>query len=104
MDRLNISLDSLDPERFRALTRTGDLQQVIAGIDAARAAGFERIKLNSVIMRGRNHDEVPALVDFALERGWILPLSRKCPGAITEHDRELAFVSSAELREQLSAH
>jgi len=104
VDRLNISLDSLDPERFRALTRTGDLQQVIAGIDAARDAGFERIKLNSVIMRGRNHDEVPALVDFALARGLDIAFIEEMPlGHITEHDRELAFVSSAELREQLSA-
>lgn len=104
VDRLNISLDSLDPARFRALTRTGDLQQVIAGIDAARAAGFERIKLNSVIMRGRNHDEVPALVDFALERGLDIAFIEEMPlGQITEHDRKLAFVSSAELREQLSA-
>lgn len=104
VDRLNISLDSLDPERFRALTRTGDLQQVIAGIDAARAAGFERIKLNSVIMRGRNQDEVPALVDFALARGLDIAFIEEMPlGQITEHDRELAFVSSAELREQLSA-
>ncbi|BAP15276.1 molybdenum cofactor biosynthesis protein A [Alcanivorax sp. NBRC 101098] len=104
LNRLNISLDSLDPERFKALTRTGNLVQVLAGIDAARAAGFERIKLNSVIMRGRNHDEVPALVDFALARGLDISFIEEMPlGQITEHDRELAFVSSAELREQLSA-
>jgi cyclic pyranopterin phosphate synthase len=66
--RLNISLDSLNPLKFRTITRTGDLNQVLAGIDAARDAGFERIKLNSVIMKGRNDDEVKNLVDFAIAR------------------------------------
>lgn len=51
MSRLNISLDSLDPERFKALTRTGDLNKVIAGIRAAREEGF-RIKLNAVVLKG----------------------------------------------------
>ena len=60
--RVNISLDSLDRARFRQLTRTGDLDTVLAGIDAALAVGFERLKLNSVILRGRNDDEVLALV------------------------------------------
>ena len=49
--RLNVSLDTLDPERFRALARRDGLDQVLAGIDAARAAGFERIKVNAVILR-----------------------------------------------------
>ena len=103
LDRINISLDSLDPERFRQLTRTGDLKQVLAGIEAARSAGFKRIKLNSVILRGRNHDEVPALVDFALEKGLDISFIEEMPlGQITEHDRALEFVSSEELRDELS--
>src|SRR5690554_7505979 len=56
--RLNISLDTLDPERFRALTRVGDLHQVLVGIDAALEAGFEAVKINSVILNGHNEDEV----------------------------------------------
>ena len=104
LDRLNISLDSLDPDRFRQLTRTGDLNQVLAGIEAARQAGFKRIKLNSVILRGRNQDEVPALVDFALEKGLDISFIEEMPlGEISEHDRGLEFVSSQTLREQLSA-
>ncbi|MZR64486.1 GTP 3',8-cyclase MoaA [Alcanivorax sp. DP30] len=103
LDRINISLDSLDPDRFRQLTRTGDLNQVLAGIEAAREAGFKRIKLNSVILRGRNQDEVPALVDFALERGLDISFIEEMPlGEISEHDRGLEFVSSQALREQLS--
>ena len=65
LDRINISLDSLNPERFRRLTRTGRLDKVLAGIDAARAAGFARIKLNTVMLRGRNDDEIVDLVRFA---------------------------------------
>ncbi len=104
LDRINISLDSLNPELFRQLTRTGDLTQVLAGIEAARTAGFRRIKLNSVILRGRNHDEVPALVDFALEKGLDISFIEEMPlGQISEHDRGLEFVSSAELRDHLSA-
>lgn len=66
--RLNISLDSLKPERFKHLTRVGDLETVLEGIDAALNAGFEGIKLNVVALRNRNHDEVLDLVRFALAR------------------------------------
>ena len=66
--RVNISLDSLNPRRFRHLTRHGNLDQVIAGIDAALAAGFEGIKINAVILKGRNMDEVLDLVNFVRER------------------------------------
>ena len=102
VDRLNISLDSLDPDRFRRLTRVGDLHQVLAGIEAAREAGFRRTKLNAVVLRGRNEDEVPDLVQFALERGLDISFIEEMPlGQISEHDRQEAFVSSAELRETL---
>lgn len=67
--RLNISLDSLDGQRFRAITRNGDLDQVLRGIEAARQAGFEGIKLNCVVMQGRNFDEVPALLQYAIDQG-----------------------------------
>src|SRR5690554_2787094 len=62
LHRLNISLDSLDQDKFRRITRTGRLSQVLDGIDAARDAGFRRIKLNTVVLKGRNDEEVPALV------------------------------------------
>ncbi len=104
LDRINISLDSLNAERFRELTRTGRLGQVLAGIEAAEAAGFERTKLNAVIMRGRNDDEILPLVDFALARGLDLSFIEEMPlGVITEHNRAEAFVSSAEIREVIGA-
>ncbi|MFK7828211.1 MAG: GTP 3',8-cyclase MoaA [Congregibacter sp.] len=102
--RLNISLDSLDPRRFRQLTRIGHLNQVIAGIDAACAAGFERIRINAVILRGRNDDEVVDLVDFVRERGIDLAFIEEMPlGQIDEHDRALSLASSNWLREKIEA-
>ena len=65
--RINISLDTLDPARFRALTRTGDHARVMDGIDAALDAGL-KIKLNAVALKGVNEDEVEALVRFAHAR------------------------------------
>src|SRR5690606_20179043 len=77
--RLNISLDSLDAEKFHAITRTGELQQVLDGIEAARAAGFERIKLNAGVMKGRNAGEVADLVDFAIASGLGLSVIEEMP-------------------------
>jgi len=97
--RLNISLDSLDAERFRAITRTGELQQVLDGIEAAREAGFQRIKLNVVVMKGRNADEVPALVDYALQRGLDISFIEEMPLGHVGRSRAEAFCSSDEVRE-----
>ena len=103
--RINISLDSLNPARFRQLTRFGDLQQVLAGIKAAQAAGFARIKLNCVALKHYNADEVPALVRFALDEGLDISFIEEMPlGRIDEHGRAAEFVSSAELRDSLAAH
>lgn len=93
--RINISLDTLDPERFKRLTRLGDISKVLAGIDAALAAGFERIKLNAVILRNRNHDEVLALTQFAHQRGMDISFIEEMPlGVIGDHDRAEAYYSS----------
>jgi cyclic pyranopterin phosphate synthase len=67
--RVTVSLDSLRPERFRALTRRDDHARVLEGIAAAREAGFERLKLNTVVMRGFNDDELADLVRFATAQG-----------------------------------
>ncbi len=103
VSRLNISLDSLQARKFRHLTRHGNLEQVIAGIDAAIAAGFERIRINAVILKGRNEDEVIDLVNFARERGIDIAFIEEMPlGVIDEHDRALSFCSSEELRRIIS--
>lgn len=97
--RLNVSLDSLDEDKFRELTRTGDLQKVLTGIDAAIDAGFERIKLNAVVLNGRNESEVLSLVDYALRKGIDLSFIEEMPlGVISEHSRKETFLSSAGLR------
>lgn len=98
--RVNISLDSLQPGRFKALTRTGDLSRVLKGINAAKQAGFERIKLNTVVLRNRNADEVVDLVRFALQHELDISFIEEMPlGNISEHNREQEFCSSEELRE-----
>jgi cyclic pyranopterin phosphate synthase len=66
---LTVSLDSLDPDRFRTITRRGNVERVVAGVDAALAAGFENIKLNTVAIRGFNDDELAAISRFAWDRG-----------------------------------
>ena len=102
LKRLNISLDSLDPERFRALTRTGDLERVIDGIRAAREAGFERIKLNAVILKGRNDDEVLDLVDFARREGLDISFIEEMPlGDVSDHRRDETFCSSDEVQARI---
>ena len=96
--RLNISLDTLHPRKFRSLTRHGNLEQVIAGIDAAIAAGFAGVKINAVILKGRNEDEALDLVEFAREREIDLSFIEEMPlGLIDDHDRALSFCSSDEL-------
>lgn len=103
LQRLNISLDSLQPARFRELTRVGELAQVLAGLAAAQAAGFRRIKLNSVILRGRNDDEVSELVAFAQTQGCDISFIEEMPlGRIDEHDRAQAFVASDDILAQLA--
>ncbi|MDO5413906.1 MAG: GTP 3',8-cyclase MoaA [Bacillota bacterium] len=68
VDRLNISIDTLDPEKFSYITRLGQLQDVMDGIDAAFDAGFDKIKLNVVLMGGFNDDEIEAFVDLTRDR------------------------------------
>ena len=70
--RLNVSLDSLKPERFRRITKRGDLQKVLRGLFVAKEHGFSPVKLNAVIERGVNDDEIIDLVTFSLEHGFAI--------------------------------
>jgi cyclic pyranopterin phosphate synthase len=76
--RLNVSLDTLDADKFRAITRWGSLDQVLAGIDAALAAGL-KIKINAVALKGVNEDEFPQLIEWAHGRGMDLTLIEVMP-------------------------
>lgn len=100
--RINISLDSLDTDKFRRITRTGDLSKVMAGIDAALRTGFKRVKINAVILKNRNHDEVTDLVQFAMDRKIDISFIEEMPlGMIGDHDRAEAYYSSDEIRRDL---
>ena len=100
--RLNISLDTLDADKFKAITRTGDLKQVLTGIEAARKADFERIKINAVILKNRNHDEVVDLVRFAVDKGLDISFIEEMPlGVVSQHDRSEAYYSSDMIKADL---
>ncbi|HAI69910.1 MAG TPA: GTP 3',8-cyclase MoaA [Gammaproteobacteria bacterium] len=102
--RINISLDSLNPARFQNMTRVGKLEGVLRGIDAAIQVGFERIKLNAVILKNRNHDEVVDLVQFAVNQGIDISFIEEMPlGTIGSHDRAEAFYASEQIRDDLKS-
>ena len=100
--RLNISLDTLDPKRFRSITRTGELGRVLRGIDAALKAGFAAIKLNTVALHGRNADEVPALVDFAIAHGLDISFIEEMPLGDVGRSRLESYCSSGWVRERIA--
>src|SRR5690242_11108114 len=76
--RINVSLDTRDPEKFRAITRWGDLEKVMAGIDAAQAAGLQ-VKINAVALKGVNEDEIVDLMAWAHGRGMDLTVIEVMP-------------------------
>jgi len=103
--RLNISLDSLKPERFQRITRVGKLQSVLDGIQAAKQAAFTKIKLNAVILKNRNHDEVLDLVQFAIAEKLDISFIEEMPlGVVGNHDRSEAYYSSQTILQDLQPH
>lgn len=102
--RINISVDSLDPVKFKAITRTGDLRTVLNGIAAAKAEGFERIKINTVVLKNSNHEEVCDLVQFAVDNEIDISFIEEMPlGVVEHHDRALAFYPSDAIKQDLAA-
>ncbi len=103
LSRLNISIDSLREDRFKALTRFGNLSDVLRGIEAARVAGFDKIKLNAVVLMGTNDDEVVELTQFAVDNGLDISFIEEMPlGEIDGHERIDTTIESRSIREQLS--
>ncbi|TAL51504.1 MAG: GTP 3',8-cyclase MoaA [Methylovulum sp.] len=103
--RINISLDTLDADKFKAITRTGDLHQVIRGIQAAKSAGFKRLKINAVILKDRNHLEVASLVRFAVANGIDISFIEEMPlGVVSRHNRSEAYYASASIKADLARH
>lgn len=99
--RINISVDSLKKDRFKQITRTGDLQKVLAGIDAAIETGFENIKLNTVLMQGINDDETEQLVHFAIDKKIDISFIEEMPLGEVNHKRENSYISNEETLNRL---
>lgn len=101
--RVNISLDSLDERRFRQITRVGDLDKVLRGISAAKKAGFDNIKLNTLLMRGINDDEAIAMVSFAIEQDVDISFIEEMPLGQVSYIRNSTYVSNEETLKLLRA-
>jgi cyclic pyranopterin phosphate synthase len=95
--RINISCDSLRPERFAALTRRDALDRVLAGIDAALEAGFDPVKINCVLMRGINDDEIVDLATFGRQRGLVMRFIEWMPLDASDQWGETKMVPAAEV-------
>jgi cyclic pyranopterin phosphate synthase len=99
--RVNVSLDTLDPDRFRAITRWGDLGKVMEGIDAAQAAGL-RVKINTVALKGVNDEEVERLIEWAHGRDMDLTFIEVMPMGEIEEDRLDQYWPLSDLRARLA--
>jgi cyclic pyranopterin phosphate synthase len=98
--RINVSLDTLDPDKFRTITRWGDIRRVMEGLDAAQAAGMA-VKINTVALKGVNEDEIPRLIDWAHGRGMDLTLIEVMPLGEIEPGRIDQFLPLSLVRAQL---
>jgi cyclic pyranopterin phosphate synthase len=102
VERINVSLDTLDPDKFRAITRWGDLKQVMAGVDAAQAAGL-KVKINAVALKGVNEDELPDLVGWAHGRGMDITIIEVMPLGDIGEDRLGQYLPLSIVRSRLAA-
>jgi cyclic pyranopterin phosphate synthase len=101
VQRINVSLDTLDPDKFRTITRWGDLSQVLAGIEAAQAAGL-KVKINAVALKGVNEDELADLVTWAHGRGLELTIIEVMPLGDIGEDRLGQYLPLSIVRARLS--
>ena len=101
MRRINVSLDSLDPDKFRYITRHGDVAQVLAGIAAAKEAGL-RVKINMVALAGLNEGEIAPMLDWCVDQGFDLSLIETMPLGAIDEDRTDRFVPLTRMFERLA--
>lgn len=101
--RINVSLDTLDPEKFRAITRWGDLNKVLDGIDAARDAGIG-IKINVVALKGVNEDEIDHMIEWCGERGCDMTLIETMPLGDISGDRTDQYLPLSLVRSRLESN
>jgi cyclic pyranopterin phosphate synthase len=100
--RINVSLDTRDPDKFRAITRWGDLDQVLAAIEAARSAGLQ-VKINTVALKNLNEDEIPSLIEWAHGKGMALTLIEVMPMGDIGEGRIDQYVPLSLLRARLAS-
>ncbi|MFP3942644.1 MAG: GTP 3',8-cyclase MoaA [Alphaproteobacteria bacterium] len=100
MRRVNISIDTLDPDKFRAITRWGDLDKVLRGVEAAQEAGL-RVKINTVALKGVNDGELESMIAWAHERDMDLTLIETMPLGEVDADRVDQFLPLSEVRDRL---
>jgi GTP 3',8-cyclase len=101
--RVNVSLDTLDPEKFKAITRWGDFDKVMAGVRAAQAAGLA-VKLNAVALKDVNEDELPEMIRFAHGEGMDLTLIETMPMGDIDGDRTDQYLPLSLVRARLAEH
>ena len=101
--RVNVSLDTLDAQKFRAITRWGDLDKVLAGIEAAREAGLA-VKINAVALKNMNEEEIPSLMEWAHGKGMALTLIEVMPMGDIGEGRIDQYVPLSLLRARLAKH
>lgn len=101
LQRVNISLDTLQADRYRSICRSGDLARVFAGIDAAEEAGLLPLKINQVVIPGINDDEVESMARLTIDRPLHVRYIEFMPVGNSDLQRRRQFISSAELRERL---
>ncbi|MBO2677163.1 GTP 3',8-cyclase MoaA [Shewanella algae] len=99
LNRLNISLDTLKSELFTTLTRNGKLERVLKGIDAAKTAGFDRIKINAVILKGRNENEIIDLLEYCRQKQLDIAFIEEMPLGVMEERSLPRHMSSSDVRE-----
>lgn len=104
VSRINVSLDSLQPVRFAQITGGGKLEKVLAGLMAAKAAGFAPIKINMVVMRGVNTAEVADMVNFCIEHDFTLRFIETMPIGNPGRDATDHYVDLREIKSQLETH
>jgi cyclic pyranopterin phosphate synthase len=103
LDRINVSLDTLDPERFRQLTHRDRLDDVLAGLQAAQDAGLTPVKVNAVLLRGLNEADAVPLLDFCLDRGYQLRFIEQMPLDAHHAWTRREMVTAEEILERLSS-
>lgn len=99
--RVNISIDSLDPAKFKRITRWGDVRDVLAGIDAAERVGLTPVKLNAVVIRGFNEDDVVPLAALTLEHDWQFRFIEVMPFADVADFQQASIVTTAEMMQRI---